>query len=410
MNSRLTKYIFLATILALLFAYFFPDLASHTEIGGQIFLDLLKVIIVPLVMVSILYSIIQIGTMSQLSKAGSATVIYYLTTTFMAVTLGLLVSNIVEPGLHTNFMESTTITKSPSLEKMANEPQTIVGFFLSLLSMFFSGNLFKSMAEMDLLPLIFFSLLLGIVITSLPNEKTKTIKKLIEELNDIFMGFIFLVIKVSPLGIFCLVSSKFGQAKLGGQFSEIIQGLSYYVTAVVVGLVIHGFIVLPILFALLRRQNPFLYMKNMGQALLTAFSTASSAATLPITRKCIEVNAGISKKAGDFVLPFGATINMDGTALYEVVAVLFIAQVLGMDLTITQQIFVAIAGALAAIGAASIPEAGLVTMVIVLHAVGLPAEHIGIILGVDWFLDRCRTAINVWGDAVGVGILEKYFK
>ena len=188
----------------------------------------------------------------------------------------------------------------------------------------------------------------------------------------------------------------------------LVQTGAYFVT-VLLGLAVHALLTLPLILWIFTRRNPLRFMIQMSQALLTAFSTASSSATLPISLECAVGNAKVSRRSADFVLPLGATINMDGTALYEAVAAIFIAQAIGFELTIVQQVVVAITATLAAIGAAGIPEAGLVTMVIVLNAVGLPLEYIGLILSVDWLLDRFRTTVNVFGDAAGSAVVERSF-
>jgi len=190
---------------------------------------------------------------------------------------------------------------------------------------------------------------------------------------------------------------------------ETLAQSGYYVATVLSGLAIHALITLPLILWIFTRRNPIRFIGQMSQALLTAFSTASSSATLPVTLECAITKARISSRSADFVIPLGATINMDGTALYEAAAAIFIAQAIGMDLSLTQQLTVAITATLAAIGAAGIPEAGLVTMVIVLNAVGIPTGYIGLILAVDWFLDRFRTAVNVFGDTVGAAVIEKSF-
>jgi solute carrier family 1 (high affinity glutamate transporter) protein 1 len=215
---------------------------------------------------------------------------------------------------------------------------------------------------------------------------------------------------LAPVGIFGLVAGRFGTAmEVGGMqaFVEQLAAVGRYMVTVLVGLGIHGLLVLPLVLYFVARRNPFLYFRGMASALLTAFSTASSAATLPLTIETAQENNGVDERATQFVLPLGATINMDGTALYEAVAVIFIAQAMGIELSLMQQLIVVITATLAAIGAAGIPEAGLVTMVIVLRAVDLPLEGIELILAVDWLLDRFRTTVNVWGDAVGAAVVER---
>ena len=214
----------------------------------------------------------------------------------------------------------------------------------------------------------------------------------------------------APIGVFALIASKLGAAGGGDLFLVELAKIGKYAWTVILALLLHGVLVLPAILYFVTRRNPLTYLKNLTAALTTAFSTASSSATLPITIECAEENNQVSRKASLFVLPLGATVNMNGTALYEAVAVMFIAQMMGIEMGFAEQMIVLITATLAGIGAAGIPEAGLVTMVMVLQAVGLPLEGIGMLLSIDWFLDRCRTTLNVWGDSVGaavVGTLEE---
>jgi Na+/H+-dicarboxylate symporter len=220
--------------------------------------------------------------------------------------------------------------------------------------------------------------------------------------------------KLAPLGIFCLVAARFAKAQLDGQFLALLKTQAWYMTSVLSGLAIHGLLTLPLVLWIFTRRNPLRFIGQMSQAILTAFSTASSTATLPVTMECAETKAGVSKRSTEFVLPLGATVNMDGTALYEAVAAIFIAQAFAIvdpayALTVDKQVIIAITATLSAIGAAGIPEAGLVTMLIVLNAVGLPLELIGLILPIDWLLDRFRTAVNAFGDSVGAAVVERSF-
>lgn len=209
--------------------------------------------------------------------------------------------------------------------------------------------------------------------------------------------------------MFCLVTARFGEAHAEGNVVQVLQQTGAYFSTVLLGLTAHALITLPVILWVFTKRNPFRFVQQMSQALLTAFSTASSTATLPVTMECAVTKAGVSKRSTEFVLPLGATINMDGTALYEAVAAIFIAQAIGFELSLTQQVIVAVTATLAAIGAAGIPEAGLVTLVIVLGAVGLPIEYVGLILSVDWLLDRFRTTVNAFGDSVGAAVVEGSF-
>lgn len=433
-HGHLTLWICIAIVSAIAVAWLFPWLAMKLHLGGEIFLRLLKMIVVPLVMTSVLSGILGLGDVRKLGKPGLAAIAYYFCTTVMAVIIGLVVVNTIQPGKGT--VDQATLAKfkgtgiqSPKqkmlrkLSELTGMPESEVGsvfdelptgenetpsvgkIFENLALMVFTDNLFQSAANTDLLPLIVFSIIFGAMLTTL-GSRVETITQLIEQTNTALMNFVLLLMKAAPLGIFCLVAARFGEAVADGKFVQELTQIGWYFATVVLGLSIHALLVLPLIFWIVRRENPYRFMYQMSQALLTAFSTASSSATLPVTMECAEKNAGISKRSTEFVIPLGATINMDGTALYEAAAAIFIAQAIGFDLTLSQQVIIAVTATLAAIGAAGIPEAGLVTMLIVLNAVGLPIEYVGLILSVDWLLDRFRTAVNTFGDSVGAAVVE----
>jgi solute carrier family 1 (high affinity glutamate transporter) protein 1 len=426
----LTIAICAAIVLAVGFALLAPHAAMKTEIGGEVFLNLLKMLVVPLVMSSVMSGILGLGDIRKLGKPGVTAVAYYISTTFLAVVVGLVVVNLIKPGVGTvdeETLNELRIESSATKDKIydhlsmqAGVPRekvveffgdekkvepTITLIFENLILSLFTDNLFRAALEMNLLPLIVFSLIFAGMLTTLPN--VDVLKSGIEQINTALMAFVLLLMKVAPIGIFCLVTSRFGEAQAEGQFLEVMQQTGWYVLTILVGLGIHAMITLPAILYFFTKRNPYRFFGQMSQALLTAFSTASSSATLPVTMECAEKNAGVSKQSTEFVLPLGATINMDGTALYEAAAAIFIAQAIGMELTLTHQLTIAVTATLAAIGAAGIPEAGLVTMLIVLNAVGLPVEYVGLILSVDWLLDRFRTAVNCFGDACGAAIVEK---
>ncbi|NNE00592.1 MAG: dicarboxylate/amino acid:cation symporter [Pirellulaceae bacterium] len=433
-GSYLTYFICAAIVAAVALALAAPHVAESLEVGGEIFLRLLKMIVVPLVFTSVLSGILGLGDVRKLGKPGAAAVGFYLCTTVLAVLIGLAVVNVIQPGVGTvdpsvleeysgtvigspketmteSLMKLTGLTKNevtsvfrdlPSGE--ASEP-SIGTIFKNLLLMLVTDNLFVSAAETQLLPIIIFAIIFGAMLTTM-HEEVSSITNLIHQANRALMQFVLVLMKVAPLGIFCLVAARFGKAQAEGKFLEELSQIGWYFGTVVIGLGIHALLVLPLIFWIVRRENPYRFMMQMSQALLTAFSTASSSATLPVTMECTE-QAGISKRSSEFVIPLGATINMDGTALYEAAAAIFIAQAIGIDLDMMQQLTIAVTATLAAIGAAGIPEAGLVTMLIVLNAVGLPVEYIGLILTVDWLLDRFRTAVNTFGDSVGAAVVEK---
>ena len=285
------------------------------------------------------------------------------------------------------------------------EQQTIGGVLKDVLTGLIPENLFQAMVETDILPLIFFSLVFGAVLTTI-GDVGKPVIAFFQGLNEAIMGIIHLLMLLAPVGIGALIAGRLGDAGgFRGFWPELVK-LGWYSATVIIGLLVHAMVTLPLILRIFGRRPVLPFAGNMASALTTSFSTASSSATLPITMECTTERAGISKRTSSFVLPLGATINMDGTALYESVAAIFIAQMYGIDLGAGEMIVIFLTATLAAIGAAGIPEAGLVTMVIVLRAVNLPVEGISLILVIDWFLDRCRTTVNVWGDGVGAAVIE----
>jgi solute carrier family 1 (high affinity glutamate transporter) protein 1 len=275
-----------------------------------------------------------------------------------------------------------------------------------ILLSFLSPNIFHALAEMQMLPIIVFALVFGGILTTI-GDKGKPVIAFFEGANEAIMKMVHLIMWIAPIGIFGLVASRFAEAGGPEEWKAILASLGKYMLTVLVGLALHAFVILPLICALLGRRHPLRLFLSMFPAVLTAWSTASSSATLPLTIDCAEERAGIRPKASGFVLPLGATINMDGTALYESVAAIFIAQAYGIPLSLGAMVLIFVTATLASIGAAGIPEAGLFTMVIVLTAVGLPIDGIALILAVDWFLDRFRTATNVWGDSVGAAYIDR---
>jgi len=399
MSPRASNYILVGIVAGIVAAFVGVQLFGERMIAfewmGTLFLRALKMIIMPLIMASMIVGITGLGDVRKLGRVGGLTVLYYLVTTALAVALGIVLVNVFQPGV------------GVALEAGTAPPDAVVGKeemgFTEIVLSFVSDNVFKSMAELDVLPVIVFSLLLGGILTTIGRDGEPVIA-FFNGLNEAIMKMVTLLMYLAPLGVFGLVAGRFARA---GDLGELIGGLGRYMMTVLVGLGIHGFIVLPLILWLFSGRNPLRYLANMATPLLTAFSTASSSATLPLTIEATEERNGVSRESAYFVLPLGATVNMDGTALYESVAAIFIAQAVGIELTFGQQVMIFLTATLAAIGAAGIPQAGLVTMVIVLRAVGLPLEGIALILAVDWLLDRFRTAVNVWGDSVGAGVIDR---
>ncbi|MCH7519190.1 MAG: dicarboxylate/amino acid:cation symporter [Candidatus Dadabacteria bacterium] len=388
--------IILGVILGGLVGSFYPVLGIKLGFLGTLFLNALKMIVLPLIVVSITLSIMKVGNLGSL---GLKTLFYYLITTGIAVFIGIVVVNVIHPG-----DGSMALTGQMPDIVSAKENVNLIDV---LLLKFVSPNLFNSAEEFEILPLIVASILFGAAFASLGKEN-KVIVEVFTILDKAIMKIVRWIMIFTPIGIFSLIADRIGMAGGGGAVIELAMELGKYVLSVVVGLSIHGFIVLPIILLLFAKRNPLEYVQNLSKALLTAFSTASSSATLPLTMEGVIDEAKVTPKVGKFVLPLGATINMDGTALYEAVAVIFIAQSYGIELGMVEMVVVFFTATLAAIGAAGIPEAGLVTMVLVLQAVGLPLEGVGLILAIDWLLDRFRTTVNVWGDCIGAAVIDRF--
>lgn len=401
MNARTSNRILIGIVLGILLAFVGVSLfgVEMTRFSwlGTLFLNALKMLIVPLVVASMVVGITGLGDVRSLGRMGGITVIYYTVTTGLAVLMGMILVNWIQPGA--------------GLKLGTEVPATVLGKenlgVSDLLLSFVSDNIVASMAKLDLLPIIVFSIFFAAVLTTL-GEKGKPAIAVFESLNEAVMKMVEVVMYLAPLGVFGLVAGRFGAASgEPGGVAAMVGSVGKYTLTVLLGLGLHAFVVLPLILWLVGGRNPLRYAMDLATPLLAAFSTASSSATLPLTLEAVEERAGVPRRSAYFVLPLGATINMDGTALYEAVAAIFIAQAAGIHLSLMQQILIFVTATLAAIGAAGIPQAGLVTMVIVLRAVGLPLEGIALLLSIDWLLDRFRTTVNVWGDACGAAVVAK---
>ncbi len=392
----LTSWIFIGIILGVLSGWLIGEpLLAVSQPLGTIFLRLLKMVIVPLVFSSIVTGVAGIGSTSRLGRLGGKTLLYYLTTSLLAILTGLLIVNLIKPGVGAEL----GLQAPPS--SITAEGTGIGDLFMRMIP----ENPLAAAAEGHMLQLIFFAILFGVFIARVPDKLSQPVESLVNSLFRIMMQMTRFIIYLTPFGAFGLVGSIV--ARTG--FAPFIP-LGKYAFCVVAALLIHACITLPLLLRFVGGINPLKQLKAMSPALMTAFSTASSSATLPLTMECIEDRAGVSNKTSSFVLPLGATVNMDGTALYECVAVIFIAQYYfsqgqSVELSMMQQALVVITALMASIGAAGIPLAGLVMMSVVLDAVGLPLEGVGLILAVDQILDMSRSTVNVWSDSCGASII-----
>lgn len=399
-----------------------PDLHWTKQAGDLVLIRPLYLLIIPLVFVSVVVAMTSIGDPSRLGVVGGSTLAYYLVTMLIACIVGAILVTTFRPGdlpedTATQLLGRADVeyAKSPDIASNIQraEHEGLGGAWMSILRQLVPRNVVDEMARGRTLGVIMFALLFGLAVAA-GGEKTRVVVELFEGLFDAIMRLVMWVIWLCPLGVFLLVSWTVGKIGLG----ELVGPLAKYIAIVLCGLAFHAFIVLPAILFVFARTNPFRYMWQMRRALLTAFGTDSSNATLPVTIESAEGEGGCSKKAANFVLPLGATVNMDGTALYEAVAVVFLFQLYGIHLSFGELVIVVITATLAAIGAAGIPSAGTVTMIIVISAVNsglrgqgvgeadlLPPAAIGVILGVDRIIDMCRTTVNVWGDAVGAKII-----
>lgn len=382
-----------------------PEGGHSIAFLGELFLKALFVLVVPLVMSSIIVGVTSLGDVRRLGPLGGRAVLYFMTTTGIAVVIGLFLVLLIQPGTPGG-AESVAGDMTNVSERLEDKPTSVPELLRTILTGLIPKNLFSAMANADVLPLIIFSLVFGGILTTV-GERGRLVIQVVEGVNEAIMAMVHLLMWFAPVGIGALIAGRLGEAGgFSGFWPQLVQ-LGAYAGTVILGLLIHGLIVIPLLLHFIGKQNVFAYARNIGTALTTAFSTSSSSATLPLTMEAVIEENKVSPRTARFVLPLGATINMDGTALYEAVAAVFIAQSYGIELGFAQTVIIVLTATLAAVGAAGIPEAGLVTMVIVLKSVNLPIEGIALILVIDWFLDRCRTTVNVWGDAAGSAVIDR---
>jgi proton glutamate symport protein len=363
---------------------------------GNLFLRLLQMVAVPLIVTSLISGVLGLGKASQLGRMFVRTILFYLATSFLAIVTGIIMVRLLRPGLR-GHLELATGTAPPPAgglgELLFQQLETLI-----------PTNPFAALAEPNFLSIISFSLAFAVFALRIGGETAERLRVAFDSLFAVMMAMTAAIIRLAPLGV-CLLMIYVTAT----QGIQVFQALSWYLLTVVLALAIHAVLTLPLILHFVAKVSPWRYAQALAPALLTAFSSASSNGTLPLTMACTERRAGIDNRVCSFVLPLGATINMDGTALYEAVAVLFIAQLYyGADLALSTQVVVALTALLASVGAAGIPHAGLVMMVIILQAVGLPVEMQGIILAVDRILDMCRTSVNVWSDACGCAVVSRF--
>ena len=359
------------------------------DTGGQIFISLLKLMVVPLVFFSLTSGVSSLDKDMNLGKIAGKTLSLYLFTTAIAISLGLIIAIFLSPGANLNLeiSEKVLIPESPSIKEV----------FINI----FPTNPINAMSEGNMLQIIVFSIFVGVALRSLGN-KVSSIKEIIDKITEIILKMVFIIINLAPYGVFCLISVLFAEKGF-----TVLGDLSYYFFIVLSVLIIHALVTYSSLLILLAKINPITFLKKIRPVILFAFSTSSSNATMPITLKTVTENLGVNRKIASFTVPLGATINMDGTAIMQGVATVFIANAYSIDLLFVDYLMVVLTATLASIGTAGVPGVGIIMLAMVLTQVGLPAEGIGLIIGVDRLLDMVRTVVNVTGDSTVSTVIAK---
>lgn len=388
-----------------------PSILGISVVGffdyiGTMFLNALKMIIVPLIMSSIIMGVAGIGSGGDLGSLGGKTLLFYAATTLAAILVGLVLINLVGPG----YVEGVPAQEILGLGDVGGAGDELVaiaegrgpGDVAAVLQSMVPPNIVKAAAEGQMLGIIFFAILFGYFMTHLKHELSEPLYKFWDGVFHVMMKMTEWIMKFAPIGIYGLVAVVVAEAGFGG-----VRPLAVFALTVIAALLIHATVVLPLLLRYVGRVLPYKVFPAMAPAMLTAFSTASSSATLPVTMECVEENIGVSNKISSFVLPLGATVNMNGTALYECAAAMFLAQAYGLDLTFGVQFSIVFIALLTSIGVAGVPSASLVAIAIILGAVGLPMEAIGVLLVFDRVLDMARTSINIFGDACCATIVAR---
>jgi Na+/H+-dicarboxylate symporter len=381
-------------------------IGNYIKPFGTIFINLLKLIAVPLILASLIKGISDLKDISKLSQMGGRTIVTYLITTLTAVTIGLILVNVIQPGKSISTdtrLELVEAYSSDTKEKqVAAAKQQESGPLQALVDVVPSNIFLAASNNRNMLQVIFFALFFGIGMILLPEKKVKPVKKFFDSFNDIILKLIDLIMLAAPYGVFALLAALVVEAPS----LELFQALALYAITLLLGLALMIVVYIIIVRVFTNKKASF-FVKGIAPAQLLAFSTSSSAATLPVTMECVEENLGVDKEVASFVLPIGATINMDGTSVYQGVAAVFIAQAFGLDLSLSAQLGIVLTATLASIGTAAVPSAGIVMLVIVLAQAGIPEAGLALIFAIDRPLDMCRTIVNVTGDAAVSMIVGK---
>lgn len=401
MIQKLNRYattntlVIIGILLGLLFGIFLPELALEQKVIGVAFVSFLKMIVIPLVFSSIFIAILGLGSIEHLKNMGLKTILLYMFTTALAVLLAIVAMNIFPIGEHVS-NQGLAFAKAEAIA-----PFSFESMFLS----FIPTNIFQSLSSGSMMQIILFAILFGVATLSLKPIYQEPLTSFFTAVSEAMLVVAEWIIKLTPIGVFSLISYVIAE-----QGIEVILGLYKYILLVVAVLLIHGLVTLPLVMRLLTKVNPYRYLKDVREAPIMAFSTASSAATLPVSMRIVEEIGDVDKKTASFVLPLGATVSMDGTAAYLSVAVLYIANLAGIALSFSDQLLIGISVVALSVGVAALPSASLVMMVVILNQVGLPVEYMALIVAVDRILDMCRTSLNVTSDLFVAKIVDEFEK
>jgi Na+/H+-dicarboxylate symporter len=399
---KLHTKILIGMVLGVIIGIIFKEKAVLIKPLGTLFIRLITMVVVPLVFVSLFIGTASLGDIKKLGRIGVKAFLYFFVTTAVAISIGVTIANLVKPGIGLDPSVQAQLKKDYQQEKVFDfkrleERPSLIETIVNVVP----TNPIKALAEGNMLQIIFLAIIFGIAITLIKKEKAKSVIEFFDGLNDTIIQIVHIVMRLAPYGVFALIAAVVGEFGI-----DILLPLVKYSLVVVSGLFIYTFSVNCLTVGIIGRYSPLRFFKNYRPAMLIAFSTSSSNAALPVAMECVEEKMNVPKEITSFVLPLGATINMDGTALYQGVAAIFIAQIYGMGLGISQQLTIILTATLASVGAAGVPGAGIITLAMVLQAINVPLEGIALILGVDRILDMLRTTTNIIGDAAGAVVVN----
>ncbi len=394
--------ILIGLVLGIIIGLVFGEKATVIKPIGTIFIRLITMVVVPLVLVSLMLGTAGLGDIKKLGRIGIKTFIYFMLTTVVAIVIGLFLANLIKPGIGLSETARAELTKNykasteAGIQRLKDKPST-----LEVLIEIVPANPVKSLAEGNMLQVIFIAVVFGAALTLVKKEKADPVLRLLDSLNDVVIQVVHIAMNIAPFGVMALIASVIGQFG-----ASVLMTLLKYTLTVIAGLAIHTFIVNSLAIRFLGRMNPLRFFRAVKEAMLIAFSTSSSNATLPVAMENVE-QIGVKRTFSSFVIPLGATINMDGTALYQGVSAVFIAQIYGIPLTVGDQLTIVLMATLASIGAAGVPGAGVIMLVMVLKQIGIPLEGISLIMGVERILDMCRTTTNMVGNMTSALVIQK---